>query len=62
MKTLITGATSDLGRAITAELASDHELRLTDPVDADALGGHEYMRADLRDADAVAALVAGSTR
>ncbi len=60
MKALITGATSDLGRAITVELASDHELRLTDAVDAaDDTGGHEYIRADLRDADAAAALVAG---
>lgn len=58
MKVLITGATSRLGEAIAAELASDHELRLTDVVGGPSPASHEYVRADLRDAEAVASLVA----
>ena len=59
MKVLITGATSELGRAIAGELATDRELRLTDVVDGADLGEHEYIRADLRDAEAAASVVTG---
>lgn len=59
MKVLITGAASELAGAIAADLSADHDLRLTDVVDAGSASAHEYVRADLRDADAVAPLVAG---
>ncbi len=59
MKVLITGAASALGEAIATELAADHELHLTDVVEAGAGVGGAYTRADLRDPEAVAALVEG---
>jgi nucleoside-diphosphate-sugar epimerase len=40
-------------------LAPDHELRLTDLVDSSGSEARESLRADLRDAEAVAPLIAG---
>jgi uronate dehydrogenase len=58
MKVLITGAAGRIGGALRRGLA--HELRLTDVVEpADLAAGEEFVAADLNDAEAIDAAVAG---
>lgn len=53
MRILITGAASALGRALTAELAEAHQLRLFDSAPVEAGNRQEVVTGSLTDADLV---------
>lgn len=57
MNILLTGAGTDLGRALTAGLAADHQLRLTDrrPLESE----REFVQSDLGHDESTDRLVAG---
>ena len=59
MNVLITGAASRLGRAIAAELAADHRLRLMDSVPVEPCDNSEFIRGDLVDPEAARQAVRG---
>ena len=60
MKVLITGAAGYLAGFIVEALAAEHELTLTDVVALPGdRAGHDYIRADVTDYEAVAAACAG---
>jgi nucleoside-diphosphate-sugar epimerase len=59
MEVLITGAASRLGRAIAAELAPDHRLRLADGAPPDPGAGDEWLQVSLLDPEAVGRAVRG---
>jgi nucleoside-diphosphate-sugar epimerase len=59
MNVLITGAASLLGRAIAAELATDHRLRLFDSTPVDPGEKAEFVQGDLTDPEIVRQAVCG---
>ena len=59
MNVLITGAASRLGRAIAAELATDHRLRLFDSIPVDPGEKAEFIQGDLTDPKTVWQAVRG---